>query len=266
MEKVVLTEDEAALIRHRTKGRGLAPCREATRGPRDGGDGKPSCREGAGRIHGVRAAHRWKRDAPRVPDREGLGEVSWLAGFVSTNREGSGWLSKPQSRTPHGRDAGTGEWTKKIKTQLCTAGAAQQPPLYVCASDVETANNGEWLYDVCWLRYGKAAPLAELHADHGLDCLAEAVLILECEWADGGMALGRIRDDFQKLLVGRARVRYMIWEDNKGEDDSAVAEWLVGMMSESLKTAPDGFYLLARYTDEGFQYWHLYGNGTVYPM
>ena len=166
----------------------------------------------------------------------------------------------------HGRGAGAGEWTREIKTQLCVAGAAQQPPLYVCASGVEAADSGEWLYDVCWLRYGEANPLAVAHADPGLDCLNEAVLILECEWADGGMDRGRTRDDFQKLLVGRARVRCMIWEDNKGEDDPAVAEWLVGMMSECLETAPDDFYLLARYTDRGFQYWHLHGNATVYPM
>ena len=84
----------------RTKNRRPAPHLDAAGGPRDGGDVESSCREGAGRIHGVRAAHRWTRNAPRVPDREGLGEVSWLEGFVRTDREGSGWLSKPQGRTP----------------------------------------------------------------------------------------------------------------------------------------------------------------------
>ncbi|MDE0035592.1 MAG: hypothetical protein OXU75_20995 [Deltaproteobacteria bacterium] len=45
-----------------------------------------------------------------------------------------------------------------------------------------------------------------------------------------------------------------------------MAEWLVEMMSEWMETAPGDFYLLARYTGRGFQYWHLHGNGTVYPM
>ena len=58
----------------------------------------------------------------------------------------------------------------------------------------------------------------------------------------------------------------MIWEDDKAEDDLTIAEWLVGMMGECLETAPDDFYLLARYTDQGFQYWHVHGNGTVYPI
>ena len=49
----------------------------------------------------------------------------------------------------HGRGAGAGEWTKEIKTQLFVAGSSRQPPLYDCASGIEAANNGEWLYDVC---------------------------------------------------------------------------------------------------------------------
>ena len=58
----------------------------------------------------------------------------------------------------------------------------------------------------------------------------------------------------------------MIWKDGNGRDDAAVVEWLAGMMGECLETAPDDLYLLARHTAYGFQYWHLCGNGTVYPM
>jgi len=108
-----------------------------------------------------------------------------------------------------GKRAGADEWTREIKTQLCLAGAAQQPPLRVCASGVEEADDGEWLYDVCWLRYGEDP-----------DCLNEVVLILECEWGGAGADSGRVRDDFHKLVAGRARVRCMIWKDGNGRDDS----------------------------------------------
>ena len=162
------------------------------------------------------------------------------------------------------RGKGAGEWTGEVKAQLCLAGGAQQPPLYVCASGVEGADSGEWLYDVCWLRRSRRNPLAERLEDPSLDWLNEAVLILECERA--GADGSRIGDAFQRLMVGRARVRCMIWEDDRGEDDTGVAEWLVEMTSECLETAPDDFYLLARYTGRGFQCWHLHGNGTVYPM
>ncbi|MCY4555694.1 MAG: hypothetical protein OXF79_04805 [Chloroflexi bacterium] len=157
--------------------------------------------------------------------------------------------------------AGAGEWTKEVKTQLCLAGAAQQPKLHVRAEGVEAADDGEWLHDLCWLRYGEAP-----QADPWLDCLNEVVLIVECEWGEAGTDPGRIRDDFQKLMVGRARVRCMIWEDDKGPADPTVVERLFGMMSDCVETAADDLYLLARYTAQGFQYWHLCGNGTVYPM
>jgi len=154
-----------------------------------------------------------------------------------------------------GKKAGAEEWTREIRTQLCLAGAAQQPRLHVCASGVEDAHSGEWLHDVCWLRYGEDR-----------DCLNEVVLILECEWGGAGADSGRIRDDFHRLLAGRARVRCMIWKDGHGRDDPAVVEWLAGMMGECVETAPDDLCLLARHTSYGFQYWHLCGNGTVYPM
>jgi hypothetical protein len=58
----------------------------------------------------------------------------------------------------------------------------------------------------------------------------------------------------------------MTWEYDKGQEDPGVVEWLADKMSECQETAPDDFYLLARSTDQGFQYWHLCGNGTVSPM
>lgn len=162
-------------------------------------------------------------------------------------------------RKLHGGSASTREWTREVKAQLCAAGQDQK--LYVCAAGVKGADNPEWLYDVCWLRYGEEnPPLAQLV--DGFDYFDEAVLIVESEWANGGTCLGQIRDDFQKLLVGRARVRCVIWEDNE-QDDRKIVCWLKSMVLRYMETAPDDFYLLARYTDDGFQYSHLYGNGTV---
>ena len=141
-----------------------------------------------------------------------------------------------------GKRAGGEEWTREIKTQLCLAGAAQQPPLHVRASRVEEADNGEWMHGVCWLRYGE-----------DLDCLNEVALTLECERGGAGADSGRIRDGFHKLLVGRARVRCMIWKDGNRRDDPAVVEWLAGMTDECVETAPNDLYLLARHTAYGFQ-------------
>ncbi|MDE0031949.1 MAG: hypothetical protein OXU75_02245 [Deltaproteobacteria bacterium] len=70
-----------------------------------------------------------------------------------------------------------------------------------------------------------------------------------------------MRDGFQKLLAGRVRVRRMIREDGRERDDPTVVEGLAGRMDDCMDAAPDGLYLLARYTACGFQYWRLCGNG-----
>ncbi len=141
------------------------------------------------------------------------------------------------------QDATTTEWTKAVKTELCEVGNFKG--LYTCAKDVDKSkrNHGEWLYDVCWLKY----------VNNQFDFLKEAVLIAECEWEK---AQGSIIDDFQKLLVGRARIRCMIWEDNQEQDESFIVDKLVRIIRTCSATAPDDLYLLARYTAGAFQYWH----------
>ena len=102
MEKVVLAaEQNRPDSLHRIKGR--AGPRHALRLPTDHETVATVTRlaeEGLAESTGFVQRTGGKRDAPRVHDREGLGGVSWLEGFVRTNREGNGWLSRPQSRTP----------------------------------------------------------------------------------------------------------------------------------------------------------------------
>ena len=163
----------------------------------------------------------------------------------------------------NGTRAGHRKWTQAVKTELCRIGNTKG--LYTCARDVidSQRSHGEWLWDVSWLRYRRRPPRgAQALADPALDYLNEAVLIVECEWwnynnkkKEDRLNLGDIRDDFQKLLVGRAHVRCMIWDDNRREDDSTVVNWLYGMIREFSATGEDHFYLLARYTAGGFQFW-----------
>ncbi len=67
--------------------------------------------------------------------------------------------------------------------------------------------------------------------------------------------MGDIRDDFQKLLVGRARVRCMIWDiAQKPQSDARIAGWLADMVRAYAGSTPDDFYLLAGYTESGFRF------------
>ena len=96
-----------------------------------------------------------------------------------------------------------GLWNRKIKTSLCNAG--RNWGYYVCANRVnfESANHGEWLYDVTWIEYeqnkedGTPDPTSKLK---------KIPFVAECE-------LGTPREvdeDFEKLLQARAGIRLMI--------------------------------------------------------
>ncbi len=103
-------------------------------------------------------------------------------------------------------EVGEGEsdtvWTTAVKTKLCKIGR-DRFGCKVCASGVDKADFGEWLYDVTWLEYEKN--------DRGkLVNLVDAPLVAECEWGNKG----DIEDDFEKLLLARAGVRLMIFDGN----------------------------------------------------
>ena len=89
-------------------------------------------------------------------------------------------------------------WTRKVKTELCKTGKRFCYSVYARANDVDELhrNGGEWLYDVTWLEY-------KCNGDpRRRSVLTNPHLVAECEWGD----LGDICDDFEKLLLARARV------------------------------------------------------------
>ena len=105
------------------------------------------------------------------------------------------------------------EWTRRILTALCDVGT--RLGYTVCASNVDSADWGEWLFDVCWL--------------HGKRWLKAVPMVAECEWEN----FGDIEDDFQKLLVARASLRVMVCDgwwlsnDTKGKATAdRLAQWV----------------------------------------
>ena len=86
-------------------------------------------------------------------------------------------------------------WTKIIKEKISILG--QGNGYHSCCSTISTANFGEWLFDLCWLKYDPE------------DFLIDSKLILECEWNVGER---HIYGDFQKILVGKADLKVMIFQ------------------------------------------------------
>lgn len=96
-----------------------------------------------------------------------------------------------------------GVWTHEVKKILVNM-APKTNGIEVCASGAG-ANWGEWLCDVTWLQYS---------GERFQRPLLKMLLAAESEWGDEGDIL----DDFEKLLVCRADVRVMIFDDSKKVD------------------------------------------------
>ena len=130
------------------------------------------------------------------------------------------------------------EWTRRIKTAICEIGHANG--YSTCASSVDfEADHGEWLYDVCWLEYGRN------NGDQRYR-LRRMPLAVESEWGD----MGAIEDDFSKLLVARASLRAMVCNGGWLPDDTegrATAERLRQWVGEYAGSRVGDTYLLIVY-------------------
>lgn len=134
--------------------------------------------------------------------------------------------------------AGVTPWTTNIKTTLVELGKAKG--YKTCASGCSGLSDwGEWMFDVCWLDYD--------WPDSPADRLLKAVpLIAECEW--GG--LESVVDDFEKLLVGAADLRLMIFDGFNHADIHRIFGVLRRMADHSSCTREKDQFMLAGYDND----------------
>ena len=104
-----------------------------------------------------------------------------------------------------GEFKGDGQWTRRIKNALCSLANDRNYKPY--ASSCDQACGAEWLYDLVWLT------MEDKH-------VRDVHLIAECEWDR------KLMGDFQKLVIGRAAHRLMIFQArSKEEKDRQLAEF-----------------------------------------
>ena len=141
-------------------------------------------------------------------------------------------------------------WTKEIMTRLCQAG--QDESCTVCVTSIDEADYGEWLYDMTWLKYnGKR--------------LENVELVLECEW---GYFDQDVRDDFQKLLLAKARLRCMIFWAEDRETGTDNVNTLIEEIELFQRSAIGDTYLFCVWSDDtnGFDFWtHTFDPNTKRP-
>lgn len=87
------------------------------------------------------------------------------------------------------------EWTRRIKEELGTLGRRKEYYTYGLKNSPDHCHDGEFMFDLCWLDYGKE------------NTWLKRPLVMECEW----LGADNIDDDFLKLLVTRAELRLMIF-------------------------------------------------------
>src|SRR5215204_4685856 len=86
-------------------------------------------------------------------------------------------------------------WTQKLLSALGECG--RQLGYYVCGGGAEQhGGQCEWLYDLVWLKNNNGF-------------IVDVPLILESEWST---SYKHISEDFEKLLVGRAQHRVMVFQ------------------------------------------------------
>lgn len=137
------------------------------------------------------------------------------------------------------RRRGDLNWTAEVKQALITAcrECVQDAELY--AGSVENAADGlEWLYDVTCLVYHDDAYLKRIP------------LVAESEWGNPQA----IFYDFEKLLLARADVRVMVFDGGYWGEEENKFETLARYITRCDRTEPGDTYLLAAYTDAGFEY------------
>ena len=117
-------------------------------------------------------------------------------------------------------------WTTRLKADLSKLGTANGYLVY--ASDVTETDGGEWLYDVCWLRYEE-------------DDIVEIALAVESEWLGGR----NILEDFQKLCQSRAGLRLMVFQVPRPGEYARVLSVLLQQIQRFSFSQPDDQYILS---------------------
>lgn len=127
-----------------------------------------------------------------------------------------------------------GNWTKALNNILYNIAKSQGENLLVACKS-EPHDNPEWLYDHVWYTYTEAGALKNV------------TLIVECEWKNWRDEdyFQKIQYDFEKLLVGRSKLRLMILAADTDSEALNVFQQLRDIVLQSDLSQAGDRYLFA---------------------
>ena len=128
-------------------------------------------------------------------------------------------------------------WTKTVLTKLCEIGQGLGFKVSANGGKLDKAKRdwGAWFYDLTWLKYNDAGRVVAVP------------FVAECEW---GRPEG-INDDFDRLLLARARVRLTIYEGSRkcGSNRAKQVTELARRIRELTDSRAEDAWLQAIYED-----------------
>lgn len=127
------------------------------------------------------------------------------------------------------------EWTKNIKAKLAECAAS----FGLDTTPSEKHNWGEWLFDQCWVDARKD--------DYTGWVFNGFYLALESEW---GTNYWELCADFDKLMIVRAPVRVMIFQNFKDHDVKNIAIKLAKRANAFSGSQTGDTYLFAGYNND----------------
>lgn len=126
------------------------------------------------------------------------------------------------------------QWTIGIKIELGELG--KREGFKVCAAGlISRGYEEEWLYDLVWYRYHSRTKYVQ-----------EIKLIAESEWS---WKFSDIKDDFEKLMVGRSAYRLMIFQASNRKSLDDYADRLIRSILRFRGTETGDRYLFAGWDD-----------------
>ena len=123
-----------------------------------------------------------------------------------------------------------GAWTRAVKNAVGTIGHKLGYRVYAASSKFE--RNGEWVFDLGWFKMRG-------------EIIVDVPLALESEWSPGDAM-----DDFQKLVVCRARHRVMVLWAPKRTSANRLITSLIRQVATYRGSQPGDRYLFCCWVDK----------------
>ncbi len=129
-----------------------------------------------------------------------------------------------------------GLWTNELRKRFISLGLKEDYKVYTTFGENLGQAGGEWLYDLCWLKYDQ-------HRDVSVDYehLQEVVLAMESEWGN----VSAVIDDFHKLLQSTAKYRVLSFQSKTPAAFLNYARTNIGIYPH----IPGSCFLLACYSE-----------------